>query len=302
MTFNATETFRVLIMDVRQAAHGLNLSSASRVYFVNPVWRPDIEAQAIKRAHRIGQTRPVVVETLVLQGTLEEKMTQRQKAMTWTEHEQAKDIIDDGFMSSIIKEAELIPISDEEGEGYEQVAFLNHPIQLFSQPRQVGLLEDDPDADLIELSGVGPARRQKVVEPPIRDSHVPTPSNAERGSQRAVISHELNHEIYHEANVVRETFYTKRRRIVRFALDEEATIIDDGASGRIDLEPALGIRPAPGESSSMVHIPSKRSRSSSDEDEPTDEENENESGKDYDKDDEGPISELVRLPSLFGGD
>lgn len=65
---------RVLLMDVRNAAFGLNLSSASRIYFVNPVCRPNIEAQAIKRAHRIGQTRKVYVETLVLKGTIEDKV------------------------------------------------------------------------------------------------------------------------------------------------------------------------------------------------------------------------------------
>ena len=65
-TFQSTEKFRVLLMNIQEAAHGLHIASASRVFFVNPVWQPNVEAQAIKRAHRIGQTRPVYVETLVL--------------------------------------------------------------------------------------------------------------------------------------------------------------------------------------------------------------------------------------------
>jgi SNF2 family DNA or RNA helicase len=72
--FNQEEQDRVLLMDVRNAAFGLNLPSASRIYFVNPICRPNIEAQAIKRAHRIGQTRKVFVETLVLKDTIEEKV------------------------------------------------------------------------------------------------------------------------------------------------------------------------------------------------------------------------------------
>lgn len=72
--FESDPSHRVLIMDLKQAAHGLNFSSASRVFFVNPPWRPEVEAQAIKRAHRIGQNRPVHVETLVLKGTVEEAM------------------------------------------------------------------------------------------------------------------------------------------------------------------------------------------------------------------------------------
>ena len=57
--FTNTSKFSVMLMDLRLAAHGLNVSVASRVFFVNPVWQPNIEAQAMRRAHRIGQTRTV---------------------------------------------------------------------------------------------------------------------------------------------------------------------------------------------------------------------------------------------------
>jgi hypothetical protein len=95
VTFNQTETFRVLLMDVSQAAFGLNVSSASRVYFVNPVFSPQIEIQAVKRAHRIGQTKPVYVETLVLKGSIEEVIIGRRELMTNEEHNKCKSILDD---------------------------------------------------------------------------------------------------------------------------------------------------------------------------------------------------------------
>ncbi|KAG7194335.1 uncharacterized protein KQ657_004547 [Scheffersomyces spartinae] len=63
-----------LIMDLKLASHGLTIISASRVYFLSPVWKTSVEAQAIKRAHRIGQTKEVHVETLVLRDTLEEEI------------------------------------------------------------------------------------------------------------------------------------------------------------------------------------------------------------------------------------
>lgn len=69
--------FRVLLMDLRQASTGLHVASASRVYIVTPIWRREVEAQAVKRAHRIGQTEEVRVETLVLGGTIEEWMWRR---------------------------------------------------------------------------------------------------------------------------------------------------------------------------------------------------------------------------------
>lgn len=63
-----------LIMDLKLASHGLTIIAATHVFFINPVWNQSIEAQAIKRAHRIGQMKEVFVETLILENTLEEEM------------------------------------------------------------------------------------------------------------------------------------------------------------------------------------------------------------------------------------
>ena len=135
LTFTTTETFRVMLMDLRQAAHGLHVACASRVFFVNPVWRPNIEAQAIKRAHRIGQRRPVFVETLVLENTLEDQMLQRRKAMTTREQQEAsKSLLDDSTMNDIIKNARFIPFIDQEVDNESfQFARLKVPQQLFGR-------------------------------------------------------------------------------------------------------------------------------------------------------------------------
>lgn len=102
--FEESSSVRILLMDLRQASHGLHIASASRVFIVNPIWRPYVESQAIKRAHRIGQTRPVYVETLVLKDTLEEKMLLRRQEMSNSEMQHAeKDMLDDSTMSSIIQ-------------------------------------------------------------------------------------------------------------------------------------------------------------------------------------------------------
>ena len=150
-TFNTTETFRVLLMNVHQAAHGLHIAAASRVFFVNPVWQPNVEAQAIKRAHRIGQIRPVYVETLVLQDTLEDLMLQRRKGMTVQEHQKAeKSLLDDDTMSTIIKNARFIPFAkDHLHDTDKQVAKMSTPQRLFGRILGSGDNPDDPDADLI---------------------------------------------------------------------------------------------------------------------------------------------------------
>ena len=136
--FNEDPAHRVLLMDLKQAAHGLNLSSASRVFFVNPPWRPDVEAQAIKRAHRIGQTRPVHVETLVLQGTVEEAMFERAAMMTRREHLAVKSLEEDADIRHIIQNARVLPIDGEEMTGRRQMAPLQMPQQLFGRPGRAG--------------------------------------------------------------------------------------------------------------------------------------------------------------------
>jgi SNF2 family DNA or RNA helicase len=67
--------------DRRRACHagtGLNLTSADYVYLLDPWWNPAVEAQAIDRIHRAGQTRPVVAYRLIAQDTVETKILELQ--------------------------------------------------------------------------------------------------------------------------------------------------------------------------------------------------------------------------------
>jgi SNF2 family DNA or RNA helicase len=50
------------------------LTEADYVFVLDPWWNPAVEAQAVDRAHRIGQRRPVMVYRLVSAGTVEEKV------------------------------------------------------------------------------------------------------------------------------------------------------------------------------------------------------------------------------------
>lgn len=132
--FNQRREHRVLLMDIGQAAYGLNLTSASRIFLINPVNRPQVEAQALKRAHRIGQTREVHAETLILKGTIEEKIFERARTMSRAEHKNAKELDDDGGIREIIQSAQPIPISSHEAEGVGSIAFIAKPQHLFARP------------------------------------------------------------------------------------------------------------------------------------------------------------------------
>jgi hypothetical protein len=131
--FRESEDVRVLLMDLRQASHGLHIAQASRIFIVNPIWQPNVESQAIKRAHRIGQTRPVYVETLVLRDTLEDRMLERRKQMSEAEIQHAeKSLLDDGTMSGIVQREPFLPMGLEEDTAAEPLA---NPIGFFDRHR-----------------------------------------------------------------------------------------------------------------------------------------------------------------------
>ncbi|KRF35801.1 helicase SNF2 [Terrabacter sp. Soil810] len=67
------------LISLKAGGFGLTLTEADYVYVLDPWWNPAAEAQAIDRAHRIGQSRPVTVYRLVSTGTIEEKVVALQE-------------------------------------------------------------------------------------------------------------------------------------------------------------------------------------------------------------------------------
>ena len=72
----------VFLISLKAGGFGLTLTEADYVFVLDPWWNPAAEAQAVDRAHRIGQTRAVMVYRLIADGTIEEKVMalQRRKA------------------------------------------------------------------------------------------------------------------------------------------------------------------------------------------------------------------------------
>ena len=167
--FRESDGVRVLLMDLRQASHGLHIANASRVFIVNPIWQPNVESQAIKRAHRIGQRRPVYVETLVLQDTLEDRMLRRRKEMSGSEIQQAeKDLLDDSTMSTIIQNERFIPMPDEGEEPYMRVAFLREPPGFFDRhplPLPDEFEEEEQRHAALSASGIENNRHVREISP-----------------------------------------------------------------------------------------------------------------------------------------
>ena len=70
---------QAFLISLRAGGTGLTLTAADYVFVMDPWWNPAVEEQAIDRAHRIGQKRPVNVYRLVAKGTIEEKVSQLQQ-------------------------------------------------------------------------------------------------------------------------------------------------------------------------------------------------------------------------------
>ncbi|MGV9452954.1 SNF2-related protein [Streptomyces sp. NPDC003635] len=66
----------VLVLSLKAAGTGLNLTRAGHVVHFDRWWNPAVEEQATDRAYRIGQTQPVQVHRLITEGTIEDRIAQ----------------------------------------------------------------------------------------------------------------------------------------------------------------------------------------------------------------------------------
>ncbi|RYP61070.1 hypothetical protein DL770_009854 [Monosporascus sp. CRB-9-2] len=64
----------VMLVSLMAGNAGLNLTAATQVIILEPFWNPFVEDQAVDRAHRIGQSRPVTVHRVLIAGTVEDRI------------------------------------------------------------------------------------------------------------------------------------------------------------------------------------------------------------------------------------
>lgn len=77
--FREDPSVTVILVSIMAGGLGLNLTTASKVYVMEPLFNPAAEAQAIDRVHRLGQKREVTTTRFIMDGSFEEKMLELQR-------------------------------------------------------------------------------------------------------------------------------------------------------------------------------------------------------------------------------
>lgn len=100
---------KLFLISLKAGGLGLNLTAAEYVFLLDPWWNPAVEAQAVDRTHRIGQTRSVFAYRLIAKDTVEERVLELQE----TKREIADAIInqDNSLLRNLRKEDLAILLS-----------------------------------------------------------------------------------------------------------------------------------------------------------------------------------------------
>ncbi|UXP32652.1 SNF2-related protein [Reichenbachiella agarivorans] len=107
--FQNDESIQVFLISLKAGGLGLNLTKAEYVFLLDPWWNPAIEAQAIDRAHRIGQQNKVFTYRFITKNTVEEKIMLLQQ----NKKQLATDLIttEESFVKNLSK-ADLVGLLD----------------------------------------------------------------------------------------------------------------------------------------------------------------------------------------------
>ncbi|MEA5428323.1 DEAD/DEAH box helicase [Arcicella lustrica] len=100
--FQQNENIQIFLISLKAGGLGLNLTAADYVFILDPWWNPAIEAQAIDRAHRIGQVNTVFTYKFITKNTVEEKIL----ALQQSKQRLANELIttEESFVKSLTKD------------------------------------------------------------------------------------------------------------------------------------------------------------------------------------------------------
>ncbi|WVQ96764.1 hypothetical protein IAU59_003871 [Kwoniella sp. CBS 9459] len=108
----------VFCLSTRAGGLGINLTAADTVVFYDHDWNPSSDAQAMDRAHRVGQTKQVTVYRLIARGTIEERILKMARAK-----KDVQDIVvGTKSLTDVAKPSEIVSLFMDDEELAESVA------------------------------------------------------------------------------------------------------------------------------------------------------------------------------------
>ncbi|KZT58360.1 hypothetical protein CALCODRAFT_243762 [Calocera cornea HHB12733] len=122
----------IYLLSTRAGGVGINLTSADTVIVFDPDFNPHMDHQAIARAHRIGQTKPVLVFKLMVKDSAEEKIVQAGKKKLVLDHliVQKMDLEDEGMndVQTILSFGARALFEEEAGKKIQDIVYSDQDI------------------------------------------------------------------------------------------------------------------------------------------------------------------------------
>eukprot|EP00760_Papus_ankaliazontas_P034996 PhM_4_TR757/c0_g1_i1/m.47075 len=118
LRLNTDPKVKFAVISTRAGGVGITLTAATRVVMMDVSWNPCNDGQAIHRAYRIGQTRPVHVYRFVLQRTLESRLYYQQRNKMYLFYTivdrsaKSRRMVTSGERSRVSKRTMLMPTAD----------------------------------------------------------------------------------------------------------------------------------------------------------------------------------------------
>ncbi|KAL2920015.1 Vacuolar protein sorting-associated protein 41 [Polyrhizophydium stewartii] len=182
LKFKTDPSVRVMLISTMCGAAGLNLVAANTVVLVDPWWNPMVEEQAIGRVHRLGQTRPVKVYRLIMEGSIEERVLSKQNDKVeqpdwcFAASKSALKLIEGAIGNASSRE-----VAFSKDDFYE---FILGPGSRMPQPADSSALAD------AAADGAGTAAASYSTAPAAPAPHDPRPASKAPGSGGDPVAHQ----------------------------------------------------------------------------------------------------------------
>ena len=136
--FNNNADYKIFLLSTRAGGQGINLTAADTVILYDSDWNPQQDLQAQDRAHRIGQTKPVIVYRLITKDTVEETLLETADNKRRLE----RLVIEKGKFRTPM-------VSNNTQQAEERKASSTDVLERFEKSANPGLLLSDEDLEIL---------------------------------------------------------------------------------------------------------------------------------------------------------